>query len=1026
MAIKEIYLSKRTEQFTTLVHDTSLNYRYLLDIHVSYSEAMMKYREYIKDNKVEKAQEIVDSVLENYDKLFRSPKISDKDPHKGNDTYKCLAEKFLYYSIFVPANSREKPPRDAYDDAPLVHKSLLSYTEYYKYTKLQKFSDVEKVYEYENYFNDLRSLYNNFYEEPGIITIGPLITQLADAIKEDFNKAKKEVEKEVREEDSLGYITLERFDVDNIIFKKYFYTIKEKNFYESLQEKWIAILEEYKNAVINNTSTQEKNTIKNKALVGLDSIYEASETRDRSKIIFYRYHPLWFDNAILFKFCVFLIYNYDSLTTEKNRSLGPDDTGELIDYYIYEPINDNGKTSDGLTLNDLIVKFNDKAKKIFKDIDEAFGKIAKDKEDFRKTEARMGKYNEKEANILKNSFSEEEFFFVKDLNNKKHIPISPYVEIDIKTYPENMFYGSSTTIPEWVSVTKRIEEISYNNEIGESFYSDNYFESFSMNDLGNEKEIKLTLKSSSETNLEDLLFNSITGPIKLHKQNKTEGIEELIEIIKNKDVNFRLRFGYSDITNTEETINNSDINSIEFSNRTLLENMGKPVIKSPWLYFIITKFNVNTIENESTFEIEGVTLGNYILNNFVLYKVGGDNTSFSFSHENGTVEKVLGEIAKSLYEASGHTICILGGDEENPSVITGNNINNINDYSYRRFTLNNEVKNFAASDLNFDIFTSEASTSPSANQNVTSREFSLITEKESKEKKLPSIKEALDRLTDWLPTKMFALIEEGESRFAAPVSKTDDNIDFIRNDFTIKEIKPYYEILEVDAKLDGEIDYSRKTFIRFFYKGPMANEDVEGIRKYTFRGKQNSIVKSVSIENNVDFGKIKGTAGIIGSGFRSIYSADISVLEENSGSLGNIVNSYLSGEDTEGSTVIIAKDGIVYYDSSIAEDIPEITKEERKRNVDRLASVFLFSMENHGYKGEIEILGDPFFLSDRSLQLGKYMIYLEINRNKNNAYEGGYKRSYYTGLYYITGIEHSMNSSGDFYTKLKIAKFFAE
>ena len=205
----------------------------------------------------------------------------------------------------------------------------------------------------------------------------------------------------------------------------------------------------------------------------------------------------------------------------------------------------------------------------------------------------------------------------------------------------------------------------------------------------------------------------------------------------------------------------------------------------------------------------------------------------------------------------------------------------------------------------------------------------------------------------------------------------------------------------------------------------MANEDITGIRKYSFRGKQNSIVKSVSIENNVDFGKIKTTAGIIGSGFRSIYSADISTLPENSGSVGNIVNSFLSGEDTEGSTVMIAKDGIVYYDSSITEYVPKAI-EEQKMNVDRLASVFLFSMENYGYKGEIEILGDPFFLSDRSLQLGKYMIYLDVNRNKNNAYEGGYKRSYYTGLYYITGIEHSMNSSGDFSTKLKIAKFFAE
>ena len=85
------------------------------------------------------------------------------------------------------------------------------------------------------------------------------------------------------------------------------------------------------------------------------------------------------------------------------------------------------------------------------------------------------------------------------------------------------------------------------------------------------------------------------------------------------------------------------------------------------------------------------------------------------------------------------------------------------------------------------------------------------------------------------------------------------------------------------------------------------------------------------------------------------------------------------------------------------------------------ASLFFSAMQNKLYTGEMTILGDPFYCFDSSVEAGKYEIYLQMNRVEDpNTYK--LTPSRYSGIYYLTGIKHTMDSEGKYNTTLSITK----
>lgn len=85
------------------------------------------------------------------------------------------------------------------------------------------------------------------------------------------------------------------------------------------------------------------------------------------------------------------------------------------------------------------------------------------------------------------------------------------------------------------------------------------------------------------------------------------------------------------------------------------------------------------------------------------------------------------------------------------------------------------------------------------------------------------------------------------------------------------------------------------------------------------------------------------------------------------------------------------------------------------------ASRFFTSQQNKEFTGEITIMGDPFYYFDSTVEAGKYEIYLQMNRVADRT-SYRLRESKYTGIYYITGIKHSIDEAGKYTTTLSVVK----
>ena len=90
-------------------------------------------------------------------------------------------------------------------------------------------------------------------------------------------------------------------------------------------------------------------------------------------------------------------------------------------------------------------------------------------------------------------------------------------------------------------------------------------------------------------------------------------------------------------------------------------------------------------------------------------------------------------------------------------------------------------------------------------------------------------------------------------------------------------------------------------------------------------------------------------------------------------------------------------------------------------NISKIAN----SLTDYTYTGNIEILGDPYYIFDDDLEPFRHKIYLKVNRYKNinlqELADGNY--DYYSGLYVVKNITHKLDSGGSFTTNLGLMKF---
>lgn len=691
-------------------------------------------------------------------------------------------------------------------------------------------------------------------------------------------------------------------------------------------------------------------------------------------------------------------------------------------------------------------------------------------------------------------FTEKDYFYINDSPTRKKIPVNPFVEIEFNVpyATVDKESGKGTISTKWLPVTsvkvtddrEKNDIIIYSNYtkgskgdelLNPPLHAGTYFESFELTDNAGVKEISLTLKSSNDMNLERIIYNSLSleEKVKLLVGSGNQ-ISNLDEMLKNSESNFRMRFGYRDLSakdanSQKTTITADDVSDEEFINRT---NNPQPVQIYPWTYFKITGLESEIKNGEDRYTIKAITSGSYILSSMTLCGITS-NFSNSSTNDNflGKPKNVIGKLAKWIMmgsaddgEGTGEKnlstarICFLGDGEDN-NIITDF------DNSTEQFRSDYKYKLKGGSSLKGgNIESIENFFYDSTNSNkLLAKNFNIINDT-----KTLSIKEILDSLVSWLPNRVYYIgkLSSGDTLAVyLPYEAIYDIPDFF-NSCPFKTEGMKYQVIEADAciyesdsKPPTDTDYHKTYFIRMYYEGPSRTlsqkeseeknkENSEGqtydrgnnyIRIYNYRSLQEQVIENIELSSNdAEFANTTSSVMMLGGGTPIVFS-----FNKSSGTLDNEARSGNNGEsisinDSESDIVKNIGKYSKYFEQKPDEEIKPyiafnnskylVTSVKGAENFNTIASMykneaslFFSSMQNKLYTGEMTILGDPFYYFDSSVEAGKYEIYLQMNRVEDpNTYK--ITPSRYTGIYYITGIKHNMDETGKFTTTLSITK----
>ena len=666
-------------------------------------------------------------------------------------------------------------------------------------------------------------------------------------------------------------------------------------------------------------------------------------------------------------------------------------------------------------------------------------------------------------------FTEQNYFYITDSSGNKVLPFNSFVDIEFRV----PVYESeeATNKIEWIPVTSFRTEKSYENNdfvLNLNQYKRNmremhagtYFDSFELNDKGNDtKEITLTLKSVNDMNLENIIYNSLAvDNAQVYTKGNLSNVSNIQKMLYDTEANFRIRFGYRDVSandnsNQETAITSSDNTSENFINRTKTSSDGKtvkPVLIYPWTYFKITALSSNITNGEDTYTITAVSSGSYILNNmsFSGLSSGTNFTTNGSSDFYGSPRNVLGKIIKWITYASSDNddiktarICFLG--DEDGKIVTdfdGTNFSGVYNYTI----------DGGSTLKGGNIQSVEKTFFDSTNSNLLhAKSFNLVNGS-----KTLSIKEILNNLTSWLPSRIYYIAKDTQQRTVA-INLPYDSVYEMKDFFSTVPFKTEamtYQIIEADnVKINGGTSH-KVYFIRMYYTGPGLSTDSNGkasaneyLRIYNYRSVQNQVIENIDISssNDAELGNTISSVTLLGANCRPImftFDDDAGTMGINFTNTENGKNGVTSELTKDDSGITKAGKFSTWFDDLKADSIKpklilntskyksvddEISKEDNfatyLANAENEAALFFSDQQNKQYEGEITILGDPFYYFDSSLEAGKYEIYLQMNRVANRKnYEVTPSR--YSGIYFIKGIKHSIDSSGKYTTTLSVAK----
>ena len=616
------------------------------------------------------------------------------------------------------------------------------------------------------------------------------------------------------------------------------------------------------------------------------------------------------------------------------------------------------------------------------------------------------------------------------------LPMSPWVEIQFRTNvisdDRNLNSVTPTQENEWTTVTFRQASDGYVPPTGSddtsSLKFDNYFETVTIEDNGGVQNCKMQLFDKDLERLENIIIKSMIatkGGNEAAMNNLNNATpSSILEFMPNpsSNINFRVRFGYSDLASGSNVYQPALKSSPEWKSRTTSNKKNSLYIKSPWLYFMMMGVNFNLTQKGLVANVEGISISNTFLDKTKIIK--------RFALMKGTPQKLFNSIGQQLYLATGGRVQVVKGALAGGSH-TSNGTPILPDGVSR--AIGSSVDYGSPSDLPIqwsvdpeegdDVYPDSLSDADKSDLEESSKwvnislslggEPSYEIDKSGKRtnkivNEFMSVKELLNDFTSKVPT---ILRNKDTNKYITDAEKVKAIIDNVDNTYDASVFEPIrytYSVNEQTADLGTGANTDTIVVIRFFYRR-LDNTSQDYVRSYDYMQSPTSIVTAFNVKNSLDFIQLNQSIIVKGKKLDALISTPSKETDSNEGSAPANVNEVFAGQLKSNNFTLVNK----------------VVEDNGDSNANIVADKVVQNMNDGIFFGNVEILGDPFYLFDATLQPYQYYIRLNIYRNYNEYNPSNNKilnQSYLTGYYLIKKITHTISSSG-FRTTLDVQRY---
>lgn len=616
------------------------------------------------------------------------------------------------------------------------------------------------------------------------------------------------------------------------------------------------------------------------------------------------------------------------------------------------------------------------------------------------------------------------------------LPMSPWVEIQFRTNilsndVTNINKETPTQDNEWTTVSfRRADSDVYsppmNSGDTSSLKFDNYFDNMTIEDSGGVVKCNMTLFDKDLDRLENIIIKSVMatkgGNEIAMKTLQTATPKSILEFMPNptSNINFRIRFGYSDPNGGDKVYRPALKSSPDWQDRTSIDKMESLYLKSPWLYFMMMDVQFNLTDKGLVATVSGISMSNSFFDKTKIVK--------RFALMKGTPQKLFKSLSEQLFLSTGGRVQVVEGVASGSTNKVGKPL-----LPEGKKPVSESIDYGEPSDLpiQWSVDVKDGSdTYPDSLSDADRKEL----EESSKWLNIslslggePRYERDVDGLSTGKIINEFMSVKDLLNDFVSkvpPILRNKNNNTYVTDAEKVKAImssttKEYdstvyepiaytYSVNEQTADLGSGANTDTVVVIRFFYRR-LDNTKQEYVRSYDYRQSPSSIITAFSVKNSLDFIQLNQSVIVKGDDLEVYLSAPAVEADNNEGSAPASVTDLYQGQLQSNEFTLVNR------------------VEENTGDADGklLATKVVNNMNQGIFFGSVEILGDPYYLFDANLQPYQYYIRLNVYRNYNEYNTKNIKalqQSYLTGYYLIKKITHKLDASG-FRTTLDVQRY---